>query len=82
MIRQLSADKMELIQNATQITAKSTYYVESSLFPGQMDTVDENAYAQAVKERKLAQQETFETVQEQVQAARTIVRHRYPFSGK
>lgn len=70
MIRQLSADKMELIQNATQITAKSTYYVESSLFPGQMDTVDENAYAQAVKERKLAQQETFETVQEQVQAAR------------
>ena len=39
MIRQLSADKLELIQNATQITAKSTYYVESSLFPGQMDTV-------------------------------------------
>lgn len=70
MIRQLSADKLELIQNATQITAKSTYYVESSLFPGQMDTVDENAYAQAVKERKLAQQETFETMREQVQAAR------------
>ena len=73
IIQRLSEEKLELIQHATQITAKSTYYVESSLFPGQMNAVNEDEYVEAVRESKIAQLESFKAAQEQLQTTRSAL---------
>lgn len=52
MIQSLSEDQLDLIQKATEITAQSSYYVESPLFPGQMESVDAATYRVAAEKGK------------------------------
>ncbi|MCI6401489.1 MAG: hypothetical protein SPF51_09515 [Candidatus Fimivicinus sp.] len=68
MIQSLSEDQLDLIQKATEITAQSSYYVESPLFPGQMESVDAATYRVAAEKGKKSQKEEFDHISKQIQA--------------
>lgn len=68
MIQSLSEDQLDLIQKATEITAQSSYYVESPLFPGQMESVDAATYRVAAEKGKKSQKEEFDHISKQIKA--------------